>query len=64
MIYLVSKNSNLFGSEKYQEIPFLQAMSILEPLKYVQLDTETKGSKSPAPIPRNGNSKVGELRGG
>lgn len=43
MIYLVSRNKNLFNPEKYQEASFEEAIKILEPLKEVQLDTETQG---------------------
>ena len=43
MIYLVSKNKNLFNPEKYTEISFMKAMNILRPLKFVQLDSETQG---------------------
>lgn len=43
MIFLVSGNKTLFGSSKYKEINFKEAMDILLPLKYCQLDTETRG---------------------
>jgi DNA polymerase I-like protein with 3'-5' exonuclease and polymerase domains len=43
MIYLVSKNKRLYSPEKYSDVPFEEAMSILEPLKEVQIDTETLG---------------------
>lgn len=43
MIYLVSKNRNLFSSERYKEINFNEALQILSPLKLVQFDTETTG---------------------
>jgi DNA polymerase-1 len=43
MIYLVSKNKRLYSPEKYQQIPFEEAMQILQPLKEVQIDTETLG---------------------
>ena len=43
MIYLVSRNKSLFGSEKYQYTTFEEAMELLLPLKLVQFDTETKG---------------------
>lgn len=43
MIYLVSRNKNLFNPEKYSEISFNGAMDILRPLKFVQLDSETQG---------------------
>lgn len=43
MIYLVSKNKSLFGSDKYIETSFREAMDILWPLKQVQIDTETMG---------------------
>lgn len=45
MIYLVSKNKSLFESNLYKESSFLEALSILLPLKQVQFDTETQGSK-------------------
>ena len=43
MVYLVSKNKVLFNTDLYKTIPFDQALSILLPLKEVQLDTETSG---------------------
>lgn len=43
MIYLVSRNRNLFNPEKYKQVDFDHAMSILLPLEVVQFDTETKG---------------------
>lgn len=43
MIYLVSKNRELFSPEKYQIIQFREAMEVLGPLKEVQLDSETMG---------------------
>lgn len=43
MVYLVSRNRNLFRPEKYQQIEFAEAMQMLNPLKEVQLDTETMG---------------------
>ena len=43
MIYLVSKNKSLFGSKRYKEVPFEEAMKVIEPLKLPQLDTETTG---------------------
>lgn len=43
MIYLVSKNKNLFNPEKYKEISFQGAMEMLSPLEIVQLDSETQG---------------------
>ena len=43
MIYLVSKNKSLFESNLYKESSFLEALSILLPLKQVQFDTETQG---------------------
>ena len=43
MIYLVSRNKTLFGSTKYKEVSFEEAMKILLPLSLVQFDTETKG---------------------
>lgn len=46
MIYLVSKNRRLFESELYKTISFDKALSILLPLKEVQVDSETMGSIS------------------
>ena len=43
MIYLVSRNKSLFSPEKYKQVSFKEAMSILLPLKVVQFDTETMG---------------------
>lgn len=43
MIYLVSKNRALFESSKYKTISFDEAISMLEPLKEVQIDSETSG---------------------
>ena len=43
MIYLVSRNKNLFGSERYKQVPFEEAIALLLPLHLVQFDTETKG---------------------
>lgn len=43
MIYLVSKNKSLFGSKRYKEVSFEEAMKVIEPLKLPQLDTETTG---------------------
>ena len=43
MIYLVSKNKTLFGSTKYKEVEFDEAMEVLYPLTMPQLDTETTG---------------------
>ena len=43
MIYLVSQNKSLFESPNYSHIPFDKALEIINPLKYVQFDTETKG---------------------
>lgn len=45
MIYLVSQNRGLFSPEKYKQIEFSEALEILLPLKIVQFDTETMGSK-------------------
>ena len=45
MIYLVSRNNQLFNPERYAQVSFKEAMAILEPLVLVQLDTETEGSK-------------------
>ena len=44
MIFLVSKNKGLFNPEKYKHVDFLDAMKILDPIRLVQLDTETQGS--------------------
>ena len=46
MIYLVSRNKQLFSPEHYAQVSFEEAMKILEPLVLVQLDTETEGSKN------------------
>ena len=43
MIYLVSKNKNLFKSIKYEHLDFNSAIDKLQPLKQVQVDTETQG---------------------
>ena len=43
MIFLVSKNKRLFNPEKYKHVDFLDAMKILDPIRLVQLDTETMG---------------------
>lgn len=43
MIYLVSRNKTLFSPERYKQVDFDYAMSILEPLRTVQFDTETMG---------------------
>lgn len=43
MIYLVSQNRGLFSPEKYKQIEFSEALSILLPLQTCQLDTETMG---------------------
>ena len=45
MIYLVSRNNQLFSPERYAQVSFKEAMAVLEPLVLVQLDTETEGSK-------------------
>lgn len=43
MVYLVSKNKTLFESKLYKTISFDKALSILLPLKEVQIDSETFG---------------------
>ena len=43
MIYLVSRNNQLFSPERYAQVSFEESMKILEPLVLVQLDTETEG---------------------
>jgi len=43
MIYLVTKNQELFENEMYKIISPEESLSLLEPLKVVGLDTETKG---------------------
>ena len=43
MVYLVSKNKTLFESKLYKTISFDKALSILLPLKEVQIDSETSG---------------------
>ena len=43
MIYLVTKNRELFTNEVYKIIGVDESLSLLEPLKIVGLDTETSG---------------------
>lgn len=43
MIYLISKNKTLFKSDDYEEIEFCNAISNLNQLKLIQLDSETLG---------------------
>lgn len=43
MIYLVSRNRQLFNPEKYKQVDFSEVMRILTPLQTCQLDTETMG---------------------
>ena len=43
MIYLISKQRNLFKTELYSEISFEKAKEALEQLNTVQVDTETMG---------------------
>lgn len=43
MIYLVTKNRELFTNESYTIIGVDESLSLLEPLKIVGLDTETSG---------------------
>ena len=43
MIYLVSRNRNLFSPEKYSQVDFNTALEVLNPLNQVQFDTETQG---------------------
>ena len=45
MIYLISRNKQLFGSTRYKEVTFDEAMSCLLGMNIVnvQLDTETTG---------------------
>lgn len=43
MIYTVTRNRNLFSPDNYQVVSFEEAMKVLEPLQYVQADTETQG---------------------
>ena len=44
MIYLVSKQKNLFETDLYKEINFKDAKEYLWELKRQQFDTETMGS--------------------
>lgn len=43
MIYLVSRNQRLFSPNKYRQVEFSEALSVLLPLRVCQLDTETMG---------------------
>ena len=43
MIYLVSRNKTLFGSTRYKQVEFREAMDFLWSLKIAQFDTETTG---------------------
>lgn len=43
MIYLISNNTNLLKSNKYKHISLNNALNILNPLKEIQVDTETMG---------------------
>lgn len=43
MIYVVTKNRELFESEKYKMIGVDESLSLLEPLRIVGVDTETSG---------------------
>ena len=43
MIYLISKQKNLFKTDLYIEISFEKAKQTLEQLKIIQFDTETEG---------------------
>lgn len=43
MIYLVSRNIQLFKTDKYKEASIEEAMDVLNSLFVVQLDTETQG---------------------
>lgn len=43
MIYSVSRNRVLFSPSEYNSVAFNEAISILSPLKEVQVDTETSG---------------------
>lgn len=43
MIYLVTKNQELFDNEAYKIIGVDESLSLLEPLRIVGLDTETSG---------------------
>lgn len=43
MIYVVTKNRELFANEAYKIIRVDESLSLLEPLKIIGLDTETEG---------------------
>ena len=43
MIYLVSQNKSLFNSTRSSQVPFDFALSLLNELEIIQLDTETTG---------------------
>lgn len=43
MIYAVTKNKELFESERYKIIGVDESLSLLEPLRIVGVDTETSG---------------------
>ncbi len=43
MIYLVTKNRELFNNESYKIVGVEESLSLLEPLKIVGVDTETSG---------------------
>lgn len=43
MVYLVTKNQELFDNEAYKIIGVDESLSLLEPLRIVGLDTETSG---------------------
>lgn len=43
MVYLVTRNSELFDNEDYKIIGVEESLSLLSPLKIVGLDTETEG---------------------
>lgn len=46
MIYLISKQRNLFKTELYSEISFEKAKEALYKLNVIQFDTETSGLKN------------------
>jgi len=43
MIYLVTKNAQLFENDLYKIVSPEESLKLLEPLKEVSLDTETEG---------------------
>ena len=43
MVYLVTKQKSLWESQRYKVISVEEALEILEPLEFPELDTETMG---------------------